>query len=46
VRDFSTGVMPEVTGVGKLVPTPAAVGPIRTILSAYFEAGILPDRTS
>ena len=43
---FSTGVIAAEIGVGKLVPTPAAVGPIRTILSAYLLTGILPDMTS
>ncbi len=34
------------TGVTEVVPTPAAVAPIRTILSAYFAAGIFPLSTS
>src|SRR5260221_7054172 len=42
----STGGIAGDTGVTELVPTPAAGGPISTILSAYFAAGILPVSTS
>jgi hypothetical protein len=42
----STGGMAGDTGVTDAVPTPAAVAPISTILSAYLVAGILPVSTS
>ena len=38
--------MPAEIGVTWLAPTPAAVAPMSTILSAYFEAGIFPEYTS
>ena len=42
----STGVRLGWPGVANCVPTPAAVAPISTILSAYLDAGILPLATS
>ena len=42
----STGGVAGEIGVTEVVPTPAAVAPIRTILPAYLLAGILPASTS
>ena len=43
---ISAGLSAAYPGTGKLVPTPCAVGPTRTILPAYLVAGILPLSTS
>ena len=43
---ITAGAVAGETGVAKLVPVPAAVVPISTILSLYFSAGILPASTS
>jgi hypothetical protein len=42
----SAGDRPAWPGTGKVTPTPAAVAPMITILSAYLLAGILPFSTS
>lgn len=42
----STGGMAGDTGVTVVLPSPAAVGPMRTILSLYLSSGNLPACTS
>ena len=42
----STGAIAGDTGVTMVVPTPAAVAPMSTILSVYLLGGILPFSTS
>jgi len=44
--NVTTGAMSDETGVTCNEPTPAAVAPIKTILSRYLSAGILPVSTS